>query len=192
MKAKITIERTKKMKLYAFLADGFETVEALAVIDVLRRGKIDVCTVSISDKREVTSAHSIPVIADKIFDDCDFSDGDAIFLPGGMPGTLNLEAHAGLSKLIDSYYEEGKYVTAICAAPSILGHHNILKGKKATCYPGYEKDLYGAEATGEAVVADGKVITARGMGKAVELGIKLLEVFTDRETANDMAKTIQF
>ena len=180
------------MKLYAFLADGFETVEALAVIDVLRRGNIDVCTVSISDHKEVVSAHNIPVMADRIFNECDFSDGDALFLPGGMPGTLNLEAHEGLSKLIDKYNEEGKYLAAICAAPSILGHHNILNGKKATCYPGYEKDLYGAEASKEAVVVDGKVITARGMGKAVGLGLKLLEVFAGKDTADKMAQVIQF
>lgn len=180
------------MKLYAFLADGFETVEALGVIDILRRGKVEVCTVSIMDTKTVITSHRIPVIADALFDECDFSDGDAIFLPGGLPGTTNLEAHEGLSKLIDKYYNDNKIVSAICAAPSILGHHNILQGKKATCFPGYEEDLYGATATGDGVVVDGKVVTGKGMGKTIDMGLALLELLSDKNNAEIIKGKIQY
>ena len=179
------------MKIYTFLADGFETVEALAVVDILRRGGHEVVTVSIKDTREVMSAQKIPVIADITFAEGDFGDGDAVFLPGGMPGTLNLEAHEGLSMILDSYAARGRYVAAICAAPSILGHHNILDGKRATCYPGFEKDLYGATCTGAGVEVDGKLVTGRGMGKAVEMGLTLLSLLSDEETARKMAASIQ-
>lgn len=180
------------MKLYAFLADGFETVEALGVIDILRRGGVDVCTVSIKPERTVTTSHKIPVIADVTFDDADFGDGDALFLPGGLPGTTNLEAHEGLSKLIDQYDAEGKILSAICAAPSILGHHNILNGKNATCFPGYESDLYGANATGEGVVKDGRIVTGKGMGKTVDMGLVLLEMLTDKDNADLIKNKIQY
>lgn len=180
------------MKLYAFLADGFETVEALGVIDILRRGKVDVCTVSISGDRMVTSSHRIPVEADELFENLDFNDGDALFLPGGVPGTPYLEAHEGLSKLIDRYYAEGKILAAICAAPSILGHHNILKGRKATCFPGYENELYGAESTGAGVVRDGNVITGKGMGKTVDMGLELLEMMSDKANAELIKGKIQY
>ena len=178
--------------IYVFLAQGFEETEAITPIDMLRRCGKEVITVGVTGKT-VKGSHGVEVICDKVTSELDEKyDFDMIILPGGMPGTLNLEAHEGLSKLIDKYNEEGKYLAAICAAPSILGHHNILNGKKATCYPGYEKDLYGAEASKEAVVVDGKVITARGMGKAVGLGLKLLEVFAGKDTADKMAQVIQF
>lgn len=180
------------MKLYAFLADGFETVEALGVVDILRRGGVEVCTVSISDSHQVVTSHKVPVIADALFDECDFADGDAVFLPGGLPGTTKLEAHEGLAGLIDSFYSEGKYIAAICAAPSILGHHGILRGRKATCFPGYEKDLEGAEATGEGVTVDGRIITGKGMGKTVDFGLKILELLTDKANADSIKKKIQY
>lgn len=180
------------MKVYTFLADGFETIEALCVVDILRRAKIDVTTVSIKNSKEVVSAHNIPVIADAIFDEIDFSDGDALFLPGGLKGTNNLEAHEGLKKLISDYHKDDKYLIAICAAPSILGHMGLLEGKKATCYPGFEKDLLGAIYKGDGVVEDGKIITARGMGKTVDLGLKLLKIFEGNEAAIKMGNTIQY
>lgn len=180
------------MKVYAFLAEGFETVEALGVIDILRRGKVDVVTVSIMKDRMVTTSHGVPVMADKMFEECDFSDGDALFLPGGLPGTDNLEAHEGLSRLIDRYYEEGKYLTAICAAPRILGHHNILQGKKATCFPEYIEDLYGATVTGNGVEKDEKIITGRGMGKTVDMGLLMLAEFANQETSDLIKKKIQY
>lgn len=180
------------MKLYTFLADGFETIEALCVVDILRRGGIEVDTVSISDKKEVVSSHKIPVIADKVFSECDFSDGDALFLPGGMPGTTNLEAHSGLLELIRKYKEQDKYLIAICAAPSILGHMGILEGKNATCFPGFEKDLLGANYKNDGVVTDGKVITARGMGKTVDLGLEILKVLSSKEISEKIGNAIQY
>lgn len=180
------------MKLYAFLADDFETVEALGVVDIMRRGGVEVCTVSISDKREVVTSHKIPVIADAIFDECSFDDGDVLFLPGGMPGTTRLDAHEGLSALIDRYYSEGKYIAAICAAPSILGHHGILKGRRATSFPGFEKELEGATVTGEGVTVDGKIITGRGMGKTIDFALTILEILTGKDNAEAIKSKIQY
>ena len=122
-------ERDEKMKqVYLFLAEGFETIEALTVVDILRRAGIPITTVSITDNKEVISAHKIKVEADEIFATCDFSDASMLVLPGGMPGTTNLEAHEGLSALIDEAYEKGIKLAAICAAPSILGKKGFLKG----------------------------------------------------------------
>lgn len=180
------------MKLYAFLADGFETVEALGVIDILRRGKVDVCTVSKSSSASTGILCDDVTIRLPLIENLDFNDGDALFLPGGVPGTPNLEAHEGLSKLIDRYYAEGKILAAICAAPSILGHHNILKGRKATCFPGYENELYGAESTGAGVVRDGNVITGKGMGKTVDMGLELLEMMSDKANAELIKGKIQY
>lgn len=180
------------MKLYAFLADGFETVEALAVIDILRRGQVQVVIVSVMGRPQVVSAQNIPVIADCLFEDCDFEDGDGIFLPGGGDGTKNLEAHKGLSAVIDNYYSKNKIVAAICAAPSILGHHNILNGRKATCYPGFEKELYGAEFSEDGVVTDGNVTTGKGMGKSVDMGLRLLSIMKGQEVSDDIKSKIMY
>lgn len=180
------------MKLYAFLADGFETVEALCVVDILRRGGVEVCTVSVSDRREVVTSHDITVLADKLFDECDFGDADAIFLPGGGEGTKRLDGHAGLSEVIDKAYADGKYIAAICAAPSILGHHGILNGRRATAFPGFEKELAGAEATGEGVVVDGRIITGKGMGKTIDFALEILALLTDRANSDDIKAKIQY
>ncbi|MGN0374203.1 MAG: DJ-1 family glyoxalase III [Butyrivibrio sp.] len=180
------------MKFYVFLGNGFETVEALGVVDILRRGKVDVCTVSINDTREVISSHNIPVIADIIFDESDYRDGDGLLIPGGLKGVENLEAHNKLAEVIDEYAAEDKYVTAICAGPSILGHHGLLKGRNATCYPGFEKDLEGAVCKGAAFEVDGKFITGKGMGKTLDFALAILEALTDRDTAKHVAMTTMF
>lgn len=180
------------MKLYAFLADGFETVEALGVVDIMRRGGVEVCTVSVSDRHEVVTSHNITVLADKLFDDCDFSDADVVFLPGGLPGTKNLEAHEGLCALIDKAFADEKYIAAICAAPSILGHRGILKGKRATCFPGYEDELDGAIPTGEGFCVDGKIITGKGMGKTIDFALAILETLTGKDNAEKIKSKIQY
>lgn len=180
------------MKLYAFLADGFETVEALGVVDIMRRGGVEVCTVSVSDRLEVVTSHNITVLADKLFDDCDFSDADVVFLPGGLPGTKNLEAHEGLCALIDKAFADGKYIAAICAAPSVLGHRGILKGKRATCFPGYEDELDGAIPTGEGFCVDGKIITGKGMGKTIDFALAILEALTGKDNAEQIKSKIQY
>lgn len=179
-------------KVYTFLADGHEMVEALAVVDILRRAKVDVVTVSIKDTLEVMSAHKVGIIADTLFEENDYSDADVLFLPGGMPGTLNLEAHEGLKKLINDYNGQGKYLAAICAAPSVFGHMGLLAGKKATCYPGFEKDLLEAEHTGARVEKDGNIITSKGMGTAIDLGLALTELLVSKDEADRIAKGIQY
>lgn len=179
-------------KAYVFLADGFETVEALAVVDILRRAGVETVTVGVSQKNELISAQKIVVRADKILDDEDYTDADIVFLPGGMPGTKNLEADDKVLTIIKKQYESGKIVAAICAAPSILGHLNILQGRKATCYPGFEKDLYGAKVMTDRVVEDGNVITSRGMGTAVDLGLTLIERLFGSEASGKIASGIQY
>lgn len=180
------------MKFYVFLGDGFETVEALGAIDILRRGKIDVCTVSINKERTVTSSHNIPVIADTVFSDNDYSDGVGLLLPGGLKGVENLEAHKELMALVDTYVKEDKLITAICAGPSILGHKGLLNGKRATCYPGFEEELTGAICNGAAVEADGRFITGKGMGVTIEFALAILKELTDEEMAEHVATSTMF
>ena len=179
-------------KVYTFLADGCEMVEALAVVDVLRRAGIDTVTVSVSDKHEVLSSHKVVLLADTLFEDNDYKDADVLFLPGGMPGTKNLEAHQELVALLKQHNEQGKLLAAVCAAPSVYGHLGFLKGKKATCYPGFEKDLFGAEYVPDRVVKDGNIITSRGMGTAIDLGLRLVAVLISVQKADDIAKAIQY
>ena len=174
--------------IYVFLADGFEELEALAPVDILRRGGLDVKTVGVGGKTAV-GAHNIPVV-------CDITEGEAvtdglkaIILPGGMPGTINLENSACDQNFIDFAAEKGLYIGAICAAPSILGHKGLLKGKKATCFPGFEKDLDGAEFSDVPVVTDDKIITAYGAGAAFDFGFRLLGELTGDKAGADALKT---
>ena len=176
--------------VYLFLANGFETIEALAVVDMLRRAKIDVKTVVVTGKI-VTSSHNIDVTADIEIDEFDVKDADAVVLPGGMPGTLNLEADKTVQGAIDCCVENKKYICAICAAPSILGHKGLLKGKEAICFPGFETDLTGAILSDKYVVTDGLIITARGAGVAVDFGLEIVKALKGEETAENVRKTIQ-
>lgn len=176
--------------VYLFLANGFETIEALAVVDMLRRAKIDVKTVGVTGKI-VTSSHKIDVTADIEIDEFDVKDADAVVLPGGMPGTLNLEADKTVQGAIDYCVENKKYICAICAAPSILGHKGLLKGKEAICFPGFENDLTGAILSDKYVVTDGLIITARGAGVAVDFGLEIVKALKGEETAENVRKTIQ-
>ena len=178
--------------IYVFLAPGFEEIEALAVVDVLRRAELDVITVGVGEDF-VVGSHQIPVAADIYERDLVLDDKvEAIVLPGGMPGTLNLEKSAVVQKAIDWAVENNKLVCAICAAPSILGHKNLLAGKKATCFPGFEKYLFGAEIVADKVVTDGKIITARGAGAAAEFGFEMVSLLKDKETAHTLSKTMQY
>ncbi len=178
--------------VYAFLADGFEEVEALAVIDILRRGQVDVTTFSVMEGIEVKGSHNIIVKADKMIADAEWSKADLLFLPGGMPGTLNLGACDTLTEQLKTFFKEGKRVAAICAAPSVLGELHILEGKKATCYPGFENKLLGADHVKDGVITDGTVTTARGMGYAVDLGLELLSLLVNPEVSNDIKESIQY
>jgi 4-methyl-5(b-hydroxyethyl)-thiazole monophosphate biosynthesis len=176
--------------VYLFLANGFETIEALAVVDMLRRAKIDVKTVGVTGKI-VASSHNIDVTADIEIDEFDVKNADAVVLPGGMPGTLNLEADKTVQGAVDYCVENKKYICAICAAPSILGHKGLLKGKEAICFPGFENDLTGAILSDKYVVTDGLIITARGAGVAVDFGLEIVKALKGEETAENVRKTIQ-
>jgi len=179
-------------KVAAFLAEGFEEVEALSVIDLLRRAGVEVNLVSVSGNKLVKGAHNIGVEADALFEDMKYDGFDMIFLPGGGPGTKNLKAHKKLAEVILRFNEEKKFIAAICAAPTVLGLLGILKGKRATCYPGCEGELIDAIKTTNAVEEDGHIITSRGVGTAIDLGLKLVSVFKGDKVAEDLAKSIVY
>ncbi|MBR1693147.1 MAG: DJ-1/PfpI family protein [Lachnospiraceae bacterium] len=173
-----------------FLAEGFEEIEALTVVDILRRAGIGIQTVSITGEKQVVSSHKVPVMADALFEDIDFAGVDMIVLPGGMPGTKNLEAHEGLMAQVDAFYEQGKWLSAICAAPSIYGHKGMLKGKKACCFPEFESHLEGAEVVRDPVCVSGKIITSRGMGTAILFGLEICAQLAGRQKADEIATKI--
>ncbi|MEL7656843.1 MAG: DJ-1 family glyoxalase III [Bacillota bacterium] len=176
--------------VYVHLADGFEEIEALTIVDVLRRANIAVKAVSITGERTVRGAHDIIVIADLLFEEADYEKCEMIVLPGGMPGTANLGNHQGLAKQLAAFSKEGKWLAAICAAPSVLGKLSLLKGKRATSYPGYKDQMTGADYTEERVVRDGKVITSRGPGTAIEFSLKLVELLKDEQTSETLRKSM--
>ena len=178
--------------IFVFLAEGFEEIEALTPVDVLRRTGLSVQTVSIMDEQVVVGAHGVPVLADKMFADICPEDAEMILLPGGLPGATNLDAHEGLSQMILDFAKEEKPLAAICAAPLVLGNRGLLQGKKATCYPGFEETLTGAITKGAAVEVDGKYITGKGMGKTLEFALSILEELTDRATSEEVAKSTMF
>lgn len=178
--------------LYLFLATGFEETEAMAPLDVLRRAKVAVTTVGVG-AREITGSHNVTFTADITTDELVLDEGvDGIILPGGMPGTLNLEADPTVQRAIQFCAENNKLLCAICAAPSILGHQHLLEGKKATCFPGFEKDLYGAEATGETVVSCENTITASGAGGALLFGQAIASRFVGEEAAKQILVSMQY
>lgn len=179
-------------RVYAFLADGFEEVECLAVVDLLRRANIETSLVSITGKLEVTGAHNIIVKADKLFEEIDYKEAEVLFLPGGMPGTKTLSEHEGLKEALLYFHEKNKRIAAICAAPSVLGQLNILKGKKATVFPGFEEMLLGAEVVGDSVIVDGNIVTGKGMGVAIEFGLELIRLLMDEKTALEIRESIQY
>ena len=179
-------------KVYVFMADGTEEVEALTVIDLLRRAKVDVVTISVMEKKQVVTSHNIKVEADELYGESDYMDGDMIVLPGGMPGTTHLKNHEELRKVLFAYKDAGKYLAAICAAPSVYGWNGMLAGKKATCYPGFEEELKGAVVTGEGVVTDGQFITSKGLGTAIDFALELITLLAGAETADSVAKAVQY
>lgn len=177
--------------IYLFLANGFEEIEGLTPLDVLRRAGEDVMTVGVgSDK--ITSSHKVTVICDTTVDKIEKRDDlKAVILPGGMPGTLNLEADKTVQEYIDFANEKGAFVCAICAAPSILGHKGLLDGKKAISFPGFEKDLRGAEISENGVVRDGNIITAKGMGVSLDFGLEILSALQGKEKADAVRAAVQ-
>ena len=177
-------------KVFIFLADGFEEMEAIAPIDILRRAGIDVVTVSISENNVVTGAHGIKVEADQLFIETDFSSNDMLVLPGGGVGTENLTAHTRMNELLENQNNSGKQIAAICAAPSVLGKLGILAGKEAICYPGFEEKLTGAVISKNTVVKDGNIITGKGPGVAIPFALKIVETLKGKETASQVADSL--
>lgn len=175
-----------------FFADGLEEIEGLTVVDLLRRAGISIEIVSINGTNTIKGSHGIEITADCRYEDADFSETEMFVLPGGMPGTTHLSKYQPLCKLLTAAAQEGKYIAAICAAPSVLGGLGLLKGKKATCYPGFEDKLIGATPLTDAVVQDGRAITSRGMGTAIEFSGKLIENLIDKQTADDLLDSIMY
>lgn len=177
---------------YVFLANGFEEIEALAPVDFLRRMGVEVLTVGISGKT-VCGAHGIKVEADILLSDVELDEKlQGIMLPGGMPGADNLDKCTQVQNAIDYCTEKGKIISAICAAPFILGKKGLLKGKKATCFPGFENELSGAEILNDGVVTDGNIITARGAGVAWEFGAAIGAALDSKEKSDSVLKAIQW
>lgn len=178
-------------KVYAFVADGMEEVECLAVCDVLIRAGVEVKLVSIMGRKEITGSHGFKITADALFEEI-ADDADVLFLPGGLPGTNHLRDHEELAKLLKDHAAAGKRLAAICAAPSILGGLGLAAGHRATCFPGYEEQMTGAECRGDGVVTDRLITTGRGMGWSIDMGLELVRLLVDEETAKALKTKIQY
>ncbi len=176
--------------VYVFTAEGFEEIEGLTVVDLMRRAGAKVQMVSISDGLAVKGSHGIEIKADIFFDDADYGQADLLVLPGGMPGTLHLGEHQGLTKLLEEFNVQGKRIAAICAAPSVLGGLGLLKGKKAVCYPGFEDKLTGAAVEKKEVVTDGNITTSRGLGTAIPFALELISLLFGEEKAEEIRKSV--
>ena len=180
------------VKTAVMLADGFEEVEGLTSIDLLRRAGFDVVMVSINETIEVTGSHKVGFKADQTIADTNFDEFDMILLPGGMPGTLNLAKNAKLTEAILKFNGEGKTLAAICAAPTVFGALGILEGKKACCYPGMEDGLKGAIKCTDNVVEDGNIITSRGVGTAIDFALCIITKYNGAAAAADLAEGIVY
>ena len=172
--------------IFVFLAEGFEEIEALTPIDVLRRAGLNVQTVSVMEGQTVAGAHGVPVVADRMFADIRLEDAEMLLLPGGLPGATNLDAHQGLSDMIMAFAAEEKPLAAICAAPLVFGNRGLLQGKKATCYPGFDTYLTGAEYTAALVEVDGNYITGKGPGAAMDFAFAIVEKYCGLEKVNEL------
>ena len=177
-------------KIAVFLANGFEEIEAITIIDVLRRAGFEVSTISISDSNEVTGSHHIKIIADQLFEATNFGNFDMLVLPGGMPGSKNLDAHSGLKKQIELFNKQEKTIAAICAAPFVLGRMGILRDKNAVCYPGYESYLSGANIIADPVAVSDNIVTGRGVGATLKFSLKIVELLDSKEKAEKLANAM--
>lgn len=189
---KPTVKVKDMAKVYEFLANGFEDIEALGPVDVLRRGGLDVKTVSISGSLLVESAHGVQVKADMLFEDADFADADLLLVPGGMPGAKNIDEHEGVRKALAAHAACGKTVGAICAGPMVLGHLGLLRGRKATCYPGFEGELEGAEYTAAQFTVDGNIVTGKGPGATLGYAYALLSLFKGSQVVDELKRGMMF
>lgn len=173
-------------KIGILMADGCEEIEGLTVVDVLRRANMDIVMISINGTTTVTGSHDITFMTDTVFEQVDFDTFNGIVLPGGVPGTPNLAAHAGVKDVILQFAQKGKLVAAICAAPSVLGTLGIFNGKMAVCHPGFEDKLTGANVIFDSVAADGNIITSRGMGTAIDFALAITSYFGTPELVDDV------
>ena len=176
--------------VYVFIAHGFEEIEALAAVDVLRRADIETVTAGVGSKT-ITGSHGITVHCDISEREVNMRDADMIVLPGGLPGTHNLEKSSVVQACIDKALAGDKWIGAICAAPSILGKRGLLDGRRVTCYPSFADQLGGADYTGASVEIDGKLVTANGPGSAMAFALKLVECLSSREKALELAAAMQ-
>ena len=177
-------------KVCVFLADGFEEIEGLTVVDILRRADIKVETVSVTGEKEIHGSHEINVQADTLFEEANFENAEMLVLPGGMPGTIRLQEHRGLEALLRKFYGSKKYIAAFCAAPTVFGKLGFLEGRKATCYPAMEEGLVGADVIRDMVIVDGHVVTSRGMGTAIPFALALVELLAGSEKAEEIRESI--
>lgn len=181
------------MKKTAMLfATGYEEVEALTVVDLLRRAKIGCDMISLEDQDQETGSHGIGIVMDAKFSETDFTRYDGVILPGGMPGTSNLAADERVLALLRSFADAGKLTAAICAAPTVLAKAGLLTEKKAGCYPGMEDQLTGANVSFDPVTVDGTVITSRGLGAAIPFGLSIVQYFEGKELADTLAASIVY
>lgn len=179
-------------KIAVCMADGCEEIEALTVVDVLRRGKIQVTMLSINGTQKVRGSHQVVFETDALIEDAQWETYDGIVLPGGMPGTTNLGSCAEVTERLRTFASEGKLVAAICAAPGILGENGLLEGKKATSYPGFEEKMKGAQYVKDPVAVDENIITSRGMGTAIDFALSIVAYFTDREYAAQLGESFMY
>jgi len=177
-------------QIYIHLAEGFEEIEAITIIDVLRRAGLNVTSVSVTGNRMVKGSHNIEIKADLLFEEVDYTKGTMIVLPGGMPGAKNLNEHQGLKSKIVEYHENGKYLAAICAGSIVFGNLGILSGKKAVCYPGYETHLVGADVQSVPYIVDDMIITGRGVGAALQFSLEIVRILIGEERAIQLQKAM--
>lgn len=179
---------------YCFLAKGFEEIEAVTTVDILRRAGIEIKTVAVNEGASlvVCGAHNIPFVCDISINDCKAEESlEGVFLPGGMPGTTNLDNSQKIRELITYCADNDKYLFAICAAPSVFGHMGLLRGKKATCYPGFESELEGAEYTANAFEKDGRIITGKGPGVTIQFALCIVEELKGKDVALELKAGMQ-
>ncbi len=177
-------------KVLIHFANGFEEIEAITPVDVLRRAGCEVTTVSVTGTKEVTSKRGVTVLVDKLFAETDYERADIIVLPGGQPGADNLNKHEGLLNQIRTFNAQGKLIAAICAAPLVLGNAGVLKGRRATCFPGVEPQLTGATCTGKILEVDGNIITGKGPGVALKFSLALVELLVGKPKADELRKAM--
>lgn len=177
-------------RIYVHFAEGFEEIEAVTPVDVLRRAGCEVTTISVTGSRQVKSSRGLVVMTDKLFEEVNYNDVDMLVLPGGMPGSKNLDEHEGLKANILQANKNGKWLAAICAAPMVFGHLGLLQGKKATCFPGCEPDLVGASYTASAVEVAGNIVTGKGPGVSVKFSLALAEALVGKAKADEVKESM--